>query len=497
MVRSSKLLGIAMLWIAAAASSVSVAGNKENLANDFLVKMSSESRALELTSRLGVRGQTEKLGGSWHRLKLDDAGARSITVESLRSLPGVLYAQPNYKLRLLENPALSDKYLRESLLKLSQGQKTRALVDNPAIPMKAPLSKIGADPQFSKQWGMNDIGVLAAWKNVKTIKDDFVVAVIDTGVDYTHEDLVENMWRNSGEMGLDASGKDKSSNNVDDDGNGYVDDIVGWDFPANDNRPFDLPASLQDMLTKGGNPGHGTHCAGNVAARGNNSLGISGVAPNVKIMALKFITIEGSGTTSDAIKAIRYALDKGVKVLSNSWGSEGEDSDQTQNEALKDAIRDVQKAGALFVAAAGNGHQGKGYDNDTDAKPAYPASYDMDTIISVAALDSNNQLGAFSNWGANTVDMGAPGVKVFSTVPGNKYADTVINIGPIKATWDGTSMATPHVAGAAALYWSQHPNATWKDVKNALMNSVEKIPSMTGKSVSGGKLNVDKLMSLK
>ncbi|NJM10085.1 MAG: S8 family serine peptidase, partial [Bdellovibrionaceae bacterium] len=155
---------------------------------------------------------------------------------------------------------------------------------------------------FSKQWGMNQMGVTTAWGTTKG-NPEVIVGVIDTGVDYTHEDLVDNMWRNPGEMGTDAQGRDKSSNGVDDDKNGYVDDIVGWDFPANDNKPYDLTASLMDMLLSGGNPGHGTHCAGNVAARGENGKGIAGVAPNVRIMALRFITEKGQGTSADAIKS--------------------------------------------------------------------------------------------------------------------------------------------------------------------------------------------------
>ncbi|MEN0058019.1 MAG: S8 family serine peptidase, partial [Bdellovibrio sp.] len=212
------------------------------------------------------------------------------------------------------------------------------------------------------------------------------------------------------------------------------------------------------------------------------------------IMSLRFITEKGQGTTADAIKAIRYAVDNGAKVLNNSWGSEGEDEDSAGNQALKDAIQYAQDNGVLFVAAAGNGHKGVGYDNDTDKAPAYPASYNHDIIISVAALDSHNQLGSFSNWGAQTVDLGAPGVKVFSTVVEQNYSDVVIDKLGFKATWDGTSMAAPHVAGAAALYWSLHPQKTWQEVKAAILGSAQKIPALENKVVSNGKLDVGALI---
>ena len=310
-----------------------------------------------------------------------------------------------------------------------------------------------------------------------------IVAIIDTGVDYTHEDLVGNMWRNPKEI---------PDNQIDDDKNGYIDDIIGWDFISNDNKPYDLAATNVMDLLNGGNPGHGTHCAGNVAAVGNNSKGVTGVAPNAQIMALRFIGGEG-GTTADAVKAIKYAVDNGAKVLSNSWGSEGDDpADAAGNLALQEIIKYAQDKNVLFIAAAGNGHQGVGYDNDSDPKPGIPASYKIDNIVSVAAVDSTYHLGAFSNWGAKTVHIAAPGVKVFSTTVGSKYSDVVIDI--LGANWDGTSMACPHVAGAAALYWSIHPEKNWHDVKMALLNSAKPISAAQGKMVSNGKLNIESLM---
>lgn len=414
-------------------------------------------------------------------------------IKALKAQKNIIaHVQPNYPL-YAANRFQQNKAVVKALSSLDPLQGFPGMdapkPDNPEIPATNSDSGSGSDPEFSKQWGMIDNNVKDGWNKAKG--NGVVVAVIDTGVDYEHEDLLPNLWRNSKEI---------AGNNIDDDGNGYVDDIVGWDFVSNDNKPYDLKTDIMTMLTSGGNPGHGTHCAGNVAARGDNGKGIAGVAPNAQIMILRFLSEKGSGTTADAVKAIKYAVDNGAKVLSNSWGSSGEDpNDAAGNQALRDAVQYSMDKGTLFVAAAGNGdQQGKGYDNDTNSAPAYPASYTHENIVSVSALDSNNQLGTFSNWGARSVDIGAPGVKVFSTISGGGYSDTVVDLsflGMGVVTWDGTSMATPHVAGAAALYWSKNPTATWKDVKNALLTSVTNISAVQGKNTSNGKMNVQALMN--
>ncbi len=458
---------------------------------DYLVKFQHgiAANVFSLQALMPMGTQVEDLGvAGWARVQLPASSFGTFSVRSLRSLPGVVKIQPNYTIKLLENPSLSPEKVKAALAAINAGGlpgMEEPAADNPEIPMNGSGGS-GADPLFNKQWGMNQLGVQAAWSYTKG-NPEVVVAVIDTGVDYTHEDLVDNMWRNPREI---------PNNGVDDDANGYVDDIVGWDFVSKDNKPYDLSSSMFDMLMGGGNPGHGTHCAGNVAARGDNGKGIAGVAPNVRIMALRFISEKGQGTTADAVSAIKYAVDNGAKITSNSWGSEGDDPKDPDTAALKDAIAMAQNAGVLFIGAAGNGHQGVGYDNDRDAKPAVPASYTNANIISVAAIDENGALGSFSNWGATSVDLAAPGVKVFSTVTqSNKYSDTVIDIpGLITATWDGTSMATPHVAGAAALYWSANPDKSWVDVKNAILMSVKRTNVMQGKSVSGGQLDVQNMM---
>lgn len=466
------------LYVASAIVALTMSAQAQHKTQDMLIKLAPGFVDFELSG-----AKTEKLTDEWVRVQFP----KNMSLHNLMKNPSIESIQPNYKITLPEDFSIQDPLRRAALAKMLRRNPQfieMATKDNPAIP-DAPQPTTGADPLFSKQWGMLNIGVEEAWKVTKG-SPEMIVAVIDTGVDYTHEDLLPNLWRNEKEI---------PNNGIDDDGNGYIDDVIGWDFVSNDNKPYDLYMSPLDILFKGGNPGHGTHCAGNVAARGDNGKGIAGVAPNVKIMSLRFISEKGQGTTADAIKAIRYAVDNGAKVLSNSWGSEGEDpSEGNENKALRDAIQYAQDKGVLFIAAAGNGHNGVGYDNDSDKLPAYPASYTNENIVSVAAINSNDQLGGFSNWGLRSVDIAAPGVAVFSTTVGSNYSDTVIDKFGFKATWDGTSMATPHVAGAAALYWSAHPEKTWQDVKAALLGSAKKVNALNNKVVSGGKLDVGALL---
>ncbi|MGE0762496.1 MAG: S8 family peptidase [Bdellovibrionales bacterium] len=458
-----------------------------NERGDYLVQMAPSTQSeIKLMALAPAGSKIESLGvNNWYRVRLPADQASAFRAQGLMQNKAVNAVQSNFVIRPFESSSLNEARAQFKALGLDKNSVgiQAASPDNPSIPSNGSGGN-GADPLFNNQWGMRQANVKNAWEK-GTGSPEMIVAVIDTGVDYTHEDLVDNMWRNTNEI---------PGNNVDDDKNGYVDDIVGWDFADNDNKPYDKYGGFTDILN-GKNPGHGTHCAGNVAARGSNGKGISGVAPNVRIMGLRFITYEGSGTTADAIKAIKYAVDNGAKVLSNSWGSEGEDPNDPDSGALKDAIRYAEGKGALFVAAAGNGHQGRGYNNDTDSRPAYPASYDMESIISVAAINSSGSFGSFSNWGVRSVDIGAPGVKVFSTVPAARYQDSIGNFLGQELNWDGTSMAAPHVAGAVALYWSAHPEKTWQQVKSALLASVKKTSQMSGKVSSGGQLDVQALMN--
>ncbi len=447
---------------------------------EILVKLASPISAYNLSSQMESAGLTAKpIFGQW--VKVDVSSAKNAwaqdRLQNFLNSSSVVYSQPNYKLDVFKNPTLK-KFAGQNFTTLDEknpaGPKDPR--DNPAVP-SIPSQTPGKDPQFAKQWGMTDNGVEAAWKI--SVGAPIIVAVIDTGVDYTHEDLVGQMWRNEKEI---------DGNGIDDDKNGYTDDVVGWDTLSNDNKPYDLASTnLMDILN-GANPGHGTHCAGSIGAAVNNSKGIISIAPNTKIMALRFIGDEG-GSTAGAVEAIKYAVDNGAKILSNSWGSEGEDSeDPNDSIILKEAIQYALDHDVLFVAAAGNSSR----NNDTDAKKAFPASYEHENIIAVAAINSANGIASFSNFGAKSVDLGAPGVKIMSTVPGNRYQDVISEI--LGATWDGTSMAAPYVSGAAALYWSTHPELTSKQVKAAILASVKPLPSLSTKTLTGGKLSVEELM---
>jgi len=244
---------------------------------------------------------------------------------------------------------------------------------------------------------------------------------------------------------------------VDNDGNGYIDDVHGWDFFANDADPMD-------------ENGHGTHTSGTVCAEGNNGIGVSGVVWHCKIMALRFLDANGSGYTSDAIAALNYAVDMGVKVSNNSWGGGG------FSQAMYDAIQNAGNSGDLFVAAAGNGGQDGIGDND-DLTPFYPASYDLGNIISVAATDNRDQLAGFSNYGIASVDLGAPGVDIASTMLSGYYWSS------------GTSMATPHVTGVVALVYGLHPDWSYQQVRDRIFNTVRPVAALNGKTATGGIVN--------
>jgi thermitase len=490
----STLLGSAPSWAQTADPSAQASTDLEE--PSYIVKFKSPT-TMHAAMRGSIQSATTAKGQKIEvitdqMIRVSGKNASNATV--LRN-QNVEYVQPDYKISLIEDYALETEEQRAQAIEyfLSAPQlfgNKKAGSDNPLIPL-APPPRTARDPLINKQWGMIDIGATQVWPKAQNNKN-IIVAVIDSGVDYTHPDLLPNMWRNPGETGLDSSGKDKTKNGIDDDRNGYVDDVVGYDFATNDSLPYDKATPTWQLLVGAGNPGHGTHCAGNVAARGNNGVGISGVAPYAQIMALRFITEKGQGVTSSAVKAIRYAVDNGAKILNNSWGAMGENPKEgVENHALREAIKYAESKGVLFVAAAGNGFRGKGYDNDSASKPSFPASYPYDNIISVAAIDAKDNLGKFSNYGAKTVHIGAPGVKIYSTVVGAKYSDQPI---PYLAVWEGTSMAAPHVAGAAALYWSQYPHKTMAEVKEALLKSAVRIPSLQNKTVSGGKLNLINLM---
>jgi len=347
----------------------------------------------------------------------------------------------------------------EHIAGISVEQAVTKYSDNTAVEFIEPnyiltADEIPNDPRFGELWGLRnlgqtggtpgaDISAVSAW-DVFSGTSDVLIGVIDTGVDYLHPDLAANIYVNVNEI---------AGNGIDDDHNGFIDDVHGWDFINHDNDPMD-------------DNGHGTHVSGTIGAVGNNSLGVVGVNWHVRIMPLKFLGSGGSGSTADAVSCVEYATMMGVRLTSNSWGGGG------FSEAMRQAIADAGAAGILFVAAAGN----DGTDNDLI--PHYPASYSEPNVISVAATDDHDRLASFSCFGRTSVDLAAPGVSILSTMRSNAYA-----------VLSGTSMATPHVSGALALIIGRFPAMSGADAKGLLLAGVDALPGLAGRMVTGGRLN--------
>lgn len=378
---------------------------------------------------------------------------------------------PNYNLgayapglQLVQNYQLVPNLYEAKIVGQSLVTTLENLQPNTKVELVQPNARFSVenvpnDPSFSRLYAMNnsgqtggtfdaDIDAAEAW-NSTTGTGQTVVAVIDTGVDYNHPDLAANIWTNPGEI---------AGNGVDDDGNGYVDDIHGYDFVNNDANPMD-------------DNGHGTHVSGTIGAVGNNGIGVAGVNWHTKIMALKFLDASGSGYLSDAIRALDYAVANGARISNNSWGGGGYEA------TLGQAIARAGAIGHIFVAAAGNSA------NNNDVKSSYPANYAYDNVVAVAATDQNDNLASFSNYGPTTVDIAAPGVSIYSTLPGNSYA-----------SYSGTSMATPHVTGALSLYLDANPTATYKQAINALYQSADSLPSLQNRVAGARRLNVGKML---
>jgi subtilisin family serine protease len=362
---------------------------------------------------------------------LDDASPADL-VAQYRSFPEVEYAEENFTIQVTD------------------------AVDSALEPV------LPRDPQFEQQWALAnsgqrggkqgaDISATMAWATT-TGSDDVVVAVLDTGVDYTHEDLLTNMWLRP------ASMEPYQDNEL-----GTIDDVRGFNAVDNTTDPMD-------------DNGHGTHCAGIIGAEGGNDLGIAGVNWKVKIMPLKFLNADGSGNVKDAIEAINYAIARkkagvNVRIISASWGS------TQKSRALEDVIRKAYENDILFVAAAGNSSV------NNDRQPHYPSSYNVPNVVSVAALNRNDELAPFSNWGAKSVAIAAPGVDILSTWLQNGYEEK-----------SGTSMATPVVSGVAALIVAEHPRISVDDLRKKLLASTDPIVALKGKTVTGGRINAAKAL---
>ena len=372
---------------------------------------------------------------------LDNADAKKVAEQYAAMSDSVVYAEPNIEIKL-DDPA-----------------NTSAPVYN--TPRENNLAGPN-DPMFAEQWALNNTGqnggkekahidALKAW--VKTQgSSKVVIAVLDTGVDYTHPDLVSNIWSRPENIPQ------------------YTDDELGT---FNDEHGFNATDNLSDPMDDNG---HGTHCAGIIGAEGDNDEGIAGINWNVQIMPLKFLGKGGFGSTKDAIEAINYAIDRkqkgvNIRVISASWGS-------TQySKALEDSIRAAGEAGILFVAAAGNDG------SSNDKRPHYPSNYDLPNVISVAATDKNDQLASFSNFGVKTVHIAAPGREILSTWLGDQYREA-----------SGTSMATPYVSGVAGLVLAVEPDLTVAKLRERLLKSVDKCDNLSDKVESGGRLNAAKAL---
>ena len=362
------------------------------------------------------------------------SGSVADALAKAKNLPEIEYAEPNY---IYQHFATSnDTYYTNGSLWGMYGDAS-------------PLKTNAFGSQAGEAWAAGHTGSTAVF-----------IGIIDEGYMYTHEDLTANAGTNPGEI---------AGNGIDDDNNGYKDDVYGWDFDGNNNSVFD-----------GTGDDHGTHVAGTIGGVGGNGIGVAGVCWSVKLLDAKFLGNRG-GTTANAVKAVDYFTGlkaKGLNIVAtnNSWGGGG------FSQALKDAIDRADAAGILFIAAAGN----SGTNND--ATPSYPSNYTSANVIAVAATTSTGGLASFSQYGATTVDLGAPGSGIWSSIPKKSGKNIVSSY----ASYSGTSMATPHVTGAVALYASTHQGATAAQIKAAILGSVVATPSLAGKCATGGRLNVSR-----
>jgi subtilisin family serine protease len=463
--------------------------------NKFNEKISLKSQAaiLMIMAAMPLTGQAERGGNA-----LTD-NAPSVPGELLvQFLPGTTAADKGRALGRVHAEVI-DKVAPENKRKDGGGELVlirhlpdftpaaarREIEADPAIEFAEPNyiythQETSNDPYYTSGslWGMystssdpsNQYGsqASAAWAtNNNTDCSSVYVGIIDEGYMYTHADLAANAGKNPGEDGFSSSGIDISKDGKDNDGNGKIDDVYGWDFAGGNNSVFD--GTVDD---------HGTHVAGTIGAVGGNGTGVAGICWQVKLLNAKFLGTNG-GTTANAIKAVDYFTDlknrHGINLVAtnNSWGGGG------YSKALSDAIERANVADILFIAAAGNSGV------NIDVTPSYPASYNNVNIITVASITSTGALSSFSNYGSSSVDLGAPGSGIVSTVPVKSGRGSVSGY----ASYSGTSMATPHVTGACALYAASHPGATAVIIKNAILNNTTTTPSLNG-TTTKGRLNV-------
>lgn len=420
-------LALILVIFAFASQSYAIDKNSKFIPGEYLVKLKnstllSPNQLNLLSDKLDSYIKTTILNAKIVVVKRPIFENVDSAIENLEKNPLVEYAEPNYRYHLATTP--NDTLFSDQWGLINSGQK---------------------DTQKRRGFVGMDIGASEAWK-ITTGSSNIVVAIIDSGINYNHPDLKDNIWVNTSEL----NGKP----GIDDDGNGYIDDIYGYSFETEKESGDPI-----DML------GHGTHCAGIIGARGNNGQGTSGVNWTVKLMALKFIGESGEGSGEAAIKAIDYAIQNGAQVISNSWGG-GDES-----RALEEAIERANKKGILFIAAAGNDMA------DNDVKPFFPASYLNENIISVTAIDNQGRLAPFANYGKKSVHIGAPGVNVVSTVIKDYESHS------------GTSMAAPFVSGVAALLLAHEPLLTHLEIKDRILSTTQPISGLQGKTINRGLVN--------
>ena len=402
--------------------------------------------------------------GSCETVACQDDAALAETLAQLSAHPDVALVQPNYT---YESTALStsDPLVGEQWALDNDGSFQLEEQENRYPVFDDPFDVPSAPWQWIAPWWMwsagsiqvqavpgIDIGLADAWRLYDGGSRDVVVALVDTGIDYTHEDLAGRIWTNTDEI---------PGNGIDDDGNGYVDDVYGWNFYSGTN---DVYVGTEDA--------HGTHGAGTIAANAGNGVGIAGIvqSDHVKVMAVKALGgSDGSGTTASIIQAIQYAEANGAQICNLSLGS-------SQNDPA--LYRTIASSKMLFVVAAGNDG------TDLETAPSYPASYDLDNLIAVANIRYDGELDPTSSYGAASVDLAAPGSYILSTTPGNTYSYMT-----------GTSMAAPMVSAAAAMVYSAFPKATLADVKDILLASVHKLDCLTGRTATGGMLDLGAAMA--
>ena len=402
--------------------------------------------------------------GSCETVACQDNAALAETLAQLSAHPDVALVQPNYT---YESTALStsDPLVGEQWALDNDGSFQLEEQENRYPVFDDPFDVPSAPWQWIAPWWMwsagsiqvqavpgIDIGLADAWRLYDGGSRDVVVALVDTGIDYTHEDLVGRIWTNTDEI---------PGNGIDDDGNAYVDDVYGWNFYSGTN---DVYVGTEDA--------HGTHGAGTIAANAGNGVGIAGIvqSDHVKVMAVKALGgSDGSGTTASIIQAIQYAEANGAQICNLSLGS-------SQNDPA--LYRTIASSKMLFVVAAGNDG------TDLETAPSYPASYDLDNLIAVANIRYDGELDPTSSYGAASVDLAAPGSYILSTTPGNTYSYMT-----------GTSMAAPMVSAAAAMVYSAFPKATLADVKDILLASVHKLDCLTGRTATGGMLDLGAAMA--